>query len=592
MIVAMKKVFLLIQHANGPAALERLRQLGVVHVEHESVPSGQELSELNEKLNLIEQARSVLSGADQKHRSQLAAHKPEDWIIICRHVIDLAKRYGQLKEYAVSLRLGIDFWKHWGDFDPGQIKSLQQKNVQIKFYQIPKEKIKSLPPEILFQEISRQGQLLNCLSVSIGNIDLGFKEIELPKLSLSQMKHRLEEDASVMQDIREEIARHLVFEKELVAAEERFLDQKDFYTVLKGMGQAGEFIYLKGYIPVDAEAMLIQQAKICGWGILTLKPSPDDAVPTLVRNPAWVKLIQPLLKLLEIVPGYKELDISPLFLIFFSLFFGMIIGDAGYGLLYFVITFVVDKKVGKKMKDKNPIFLFYVLSSCAIIWGIISGTFFGQAWLVKLGIKPLVPSLSDISFVQAFCFLIGAIHLTIAHSWRMSLKLPALIALADLGWISIIWAAFFLAKNLLLGDQFPFFGRWLIWTGISLVILFTNPQRNVLKGIGEGVAAIALGLVNNFTDVISYVRLFAVGLAGVAIADAFNMMAAGNSGAKGLGELIAGLLILIAGHTLNFILGPMSVLVHGVRLNVLEFCSHANVSWSGFEYKPFSKKGK
>jgi V/A-type H+-transporting ATPase subunit I len=124
------------------------------------------------------------------------------------------------------------------------------------------------------------------------------------------------------------------------------------------------------------------------------------------------------------------------------------------------------------------------------------------------------------------------------------------------------------------------------------VILFTNPQRNVLKGIGEGVAAIALGLVNNFTDVISYVRLFAVGLAGVAIADAFNMMAAGNSGAKGLGELIAGLLILIAGHTLNFILGPMSVLVHGVRLNVLEFCSHANVSWSGFEYKPFSKKGK
>ena len=95
--------------------------------------------------------------------------------------------------------------------------------------------------------------------------------------------------------------------------------------------------------------------------------------------------------------------------------------------------------------------------------------------------------------------------------------------------------------------------------------------------------------MNNFTDVVSYVRLFAVGLAGVAIADAFNVMAFGSA-AKGIGAIIGGVLILIAGHTLNFVLGPMSVLVHGVRLNVLEFCSHANVSWSGFAYKPFCKK--
>ena len=258
-------------------------------------------------------------------------------------------------------------------------------------------------------------------------------------------------------------------------------------------------------------------------------------------------------------------------------------------MIYFIITFIIDKKIGKKIKDKTTIFLFYVLSSCAIIWGIISGTFFGQAWLAHLGIKPLVPLLNNISFVQALCFLIGAIHLTIAHAWRFTLKLPAWMAVADLGWVSIIWSAFFLAKNLLLGDPFPFFGKWLICAGISLVILFTNPQKNILKSIGEGFVAIALVIVNNFTDIISYVRLFAVGLAGVAIADAFNAMAAG-AGSKGLGALIGGVLILIAGHTLNFVLGPMSVLVHGVRLNVLEFCSHANVSWSGFAYKPFSKK--
>ena len=250
-------------------------------------------------------------------------------------------------------------------------------------------------------------------------------------------------------------------------------------------------------------------------------------MPTLLRNPVLIKLIQPVLKLLELVPGYNEIDISPFFFIFFSLFFGMIIGDAGFGLLYFILTFIVHKKMGKKLKNKTPIFLFYVLSSCAIIWGILSGTFFGQAWLVARGIKPLVPLLSNINFVQALCFFIGALHLTIAHSWRFALKLPTLPAFADLGWISIIWAAFFLAKNLLLGDTFPFFGKWLILGGITLVIFFTSPQRNILKCIGQGLAAVALGLVNNFTDVVSYVRLFAVGLAGVAIADAFNVMAVG-----------------------------------------------------------------
>ena len=589
MIIAMKKVFLLIQQHGGPAALERLRELGVVHVEHENIPSSAELNEINEKLNLIQNTRSILSGVSQKHPKESVASKSEDWLIVCRHVIDLTKRYDQLKEYAVSLKLMIDFWEHWGDFDPNQIKALRQMNVEIKLYQIPKDKIKTLPQEILLKEISQTGVLLNCLVASTNDIELDFKEIELPKLSLSGMQHRLSEDVRIMQEIRKEIAEHLVFQDELISTEESFLSQKDFYTVLKGMGQVEGLVYLKGYIPIDAEEMLIKEAKTNGWGILTLKPSPDDAVPTLVRNPAWIKLIQPVLKLLEIVPGYHELDISPLFLIFFSLFFGMIIGDAGYGLLYLVITFIVHKKMGKKIKDKTPIFLFYLLSSCAIIWGVISGTFFGQGWLAYLGIKPLVPSLNNINFIQGLCFLIGAVHLTIAHSWRFALKLPSLPAFADLGWISIIWAAFFLAKNLLLGDAFPFFGKWLISGGIILVILFTSPQRNILKCIGEGLAAIALGLVNNFTDVVSYVRLFAVGLAGVAIADAFNVMAFGSP-AKNIGAIVGGILILIAGHTLNFILGPMSVLVHGVRLNVLEFCSHANVSWSGFAYTPFCKK--
>lgn len=589
MIVKMKKVFLLIQGSGASAALERLRTLGVVHVEHENIPASTELNEINEKLTLIENTRSILSAFSSSHPRKAVMRKSEDWLLVCRHVIDLGKRYDQLKEYGVSLKLGIHLWERWGDFDPARINALRQNNLRIKLYQIPKDKINSLPQEVVCKEISRQGTLLNCFVISLGDIDLDFKEIELPKLSLSQMENRLAENTKIKQEIREEICGHLVFQEELIGAAGSLLSQKDFSTVLKGMGQEGEFVYLKGYVPVDAEEMLIKQAKLNSWGILTLTPGAEDAVPTLVRNPAWVSLIKPLLKLLELVPGYREIDINPAFIVFFSIFFGILIGDAGYGLVYFLLNSLIYKKIGHKVKDKSVFFLFYILSLCAIMWGLFTGTFFGQEWLSKLGIKPLIPVLTNITFVQALCFFIGALHLSLAHGWRAILKSPSLEALADIGWICIVWAAFFLAKNLILGDSFPFFGNRLIIIGLILVLFFTRPQKNIFKAIGRGLGAIALSLVNNFTDVVSYIRLFAVGLATVAIADAFNSMAAGIIKKGDFLTVIAAALVLIFGHALNIILGPMSVLVHGVRLNVLEFCSHANVTWSGFAYKPFAK---
>jgi V/A-type H+-transporting ATPase subunit I len=122
------------------------------------------------------------------------------------------------------------------------------------------------------------------------------------------------------------------------------------------------------------------------------------------------------------------------------------------------------------------------------------------------------------------------------------------------------------------------------------VILFTNPHANILRAIGEGLETVALSFMNNITDVISYIRLFAVGLATLAIAETTNTLASEASGfGDGIVAVVAGVAILIIGHGLNIILGPMSVLVHGVRLNVLEFSGHANVTWSGVAFEPLKE---
>ncbi len=360
-----------------------------------------------------------------------------------------------------------------------------------------------------------------------------------------------------------------------------------FQEALDGMGKTGRIMYLTGFVPSDAIGPLVENAKIEKWGIQIKDPSPEDKVPTLIRNPRWISVIAPVFRMIEVVPGYNELDISLWFLVFLSVFFGMLIGDAAYGAIFFTFTLFAQLKWGRKLRDKSVFILFYLFSSCAVLWGILTGTFFGQEWLPQ-SVKPLLPALRESKNVQTFCFFLGALHLSIAHLWRSVLKFPSPKALADIGWVSVLWGAFFLAKTLILGASFPVFGKWFFIIGTALVIFFTNPRVNIIKGISSGIGNLLLNFVNNFTDVVSYIRLFAVGLATVAIADAFNKMASG----VGHNDILAGFLtalILFIGHALNMILGPLAVLVHGVRLNVLEFCNHLDIKWSGFPYRPLKE---
>ncbi len=582
MIVAMKKVAIIVESKDADSVLERVRTLGVLHVEHQQIPSGSGLLRLQDDIGLIQKAIDILSREEfTPQDNSVVTQEFSDGRDIARHIVDLDKRRRQLEEYSISLVQRIDQWQVWGDFDPGLIRNLAAKNIYLGFYRIPAKEINNLPKGVVVKEIFRTGGIIHCVLISQGEPVIAFPEIELPKMGLGEMRARLSLNQRAIESIKKDICKLSVRRENFARLKSRLAKSIEFHQTLKGMGQSGSLNYLVGYIPCDAAERLLLVARREKWAILINDPSQDDVVPTLVRNPRWISIINPIFKLLGIVPGYRELDISPAFLCFLSLFFGMIIGDAGYGIVYILLTFWLAKKFSKKIKDQRIFLLFYVFSACAVFWGLLTGTVFGQEWYIKAGFRPIVPLLNNTKFLQAFCFFLGALHLTLAHTWQAIRKMPSLSSLADTGWIFVLWAAFFLARNLILDDPLPFFEKWLILIGLSLVIFFASPQRNILKMIGAGLGTVALSLMNNFTDVVSYVRLFAVGLAGVAIADTVNTLAAGFSG----NPLLAGVIVFI-GHTINIIIGPMSVLVHGIRLNVLEFSSHANLGWSGFVYKP------
>ncbi len=585
----MKKISIIVQFKDADSAVSRLRSLGLLHVENQQAPKGKDINTLLEDIAFVNSTLEVLYETKFSQEFKVPEDKElSDWRFVLRRIIDLGKRFDQLEEYSLNLINQISDWQAWGDFDPEEIKRLSEKNIFIRLYQIPVKELKGLPPSVIVKKISVKGGIVNCVLISRQNLEIPFKEVAMPKISLQKMQARISEDSRMMDTIKLEIRRHFCYKQSFEQVKKGLEKELEFHEVLRGMVESGNIMYLTGYAPFDAVETLIEISRQEKWGIIVNDPSEDDRIPTLVRNPRWISIIRPVFKMLEIVPGYHELDISPWFLIFFSVFFGMIIGDAGYGSIYFLLTLFAQRKWGKRLRDKSVFKLFYTLSTCAIIWGILTGTFFGQEWLVRIGLKPLIPALSNTRNIQAFCFFLGALHLTLAHSWRALLKLPHLLALADIGWVFVLWAAFFFAKMLILADALPVYANWLLIAGVILVMFFTNPQKNILKAVAGGLGALALSLMNNFTDVVSYVRLFAVGLAGVAIADTFNNMAA-SIGTSSIVAIFASGFIILTGHSLNLLLGPMSVLVHGVRLNVLEFCGHANVSWSGFAYKPLKE---
>jgi V/A-type H+/Na+-transporting ATPase subunit I len=587
MIVPMKKATILFKTEDADETVKYLRTLGVLHVEHQNLPEGREISVLQEKVALVNFSFDVMNRVILLERNIQAQSKINgDWIEVTNHIIELGERKEQLESSSRNIIGQISEWEQWGDVDLNQIQHMNQNDIYLKLYQVPVKEVRSFPDDVVVKTIFTAGDIAHCIAICRRQFECAFTEIRPPNQSVSLLKKQLSENNTAIEMINGEIIKSACFYEALLDIRKKLEKEIEFQHVLYGMGKEGAISYVTGYIPFDREEPLIIEARSRKWGIVINEPSADDNVPTLLRNPKLVSMINPVLGLLGLTPGYHELDVSMLFLIFFSIFFGILIGDAGYGLVYILLTVLLTIWLHKKMllntEMKTTFSLFYVLGSCAIIWGLLTGTFFGQGWLT-----PLIPQLNNATFMATFCFFLGAFHLSIAHSWRAYLKIPSVTALADVGWICILWTAFFLAKTLILGEAFPTWGIWLVAAGVVLVILFTNPQANILRGIGEGLGTVVLSFMNNITDVISYIRLFAVGLATLAIAETTNFLASGFG--DGVVAIVAGVVILITGHGLNIILGPMSVLVHGVRLNVLEFSGHANVTWSGLTFEPLKE---
>ena len=605
MIVPMKKVFLLLLNSDKKSALKRLKDIGVVHLEDIN-GSGDKLSNLQLERDMVSRSLAILPDINKKVIKEVTFGK-EETLEVTKRIISLNDELKTISDGILNNNKEIDRIKIWGDFDPDDINLLKTNGVNLKLYELKKTDLKKLPENISIFTIAnvKSTGFYAVISDSFKEME-EFDEVTLPELGLGKLANLIDEKKVSKEKIEKELNTLSSANSSLEKLLKDYHDEIEFENIYSGLSVDGSITYLQGFIPADKTDLIKEEAASNAWAVMLQEPDEEENVPTLIHNSKFIRIIQPVFDFLGTVPGYREKDISFFFLIFFSIFFAMIIGDGGYGAIFLGISIYAGIKIKKKTGIlPDGIKLLAEMSVLTIIWGAITGTWFGSIGLSKLPFLNIliidkIASFSiepNAQYIKHLTFIIGTIHLSIAHIWNfISLlkKKPMIKAFAQLGWLSMVLGLYFLVLNFVLSaEEFPMpkVAVYMIFAGLGAVILFNEQEGNFFKGLLKGIAGLMptfLDSISAFSDVISYIRLFAVGLATVAVASSFNSMAAGMG--SGVVGIIGSILILGFGHALNLAMAALSVVVHGVRLNVLEFSGHLGMEWTGEKYTPFKNR--
>ena len=645
MIVPMKKVSLVILDKEKKEALKTLRKIGVVHLEKVE-GKGEVLANYKNVSDTLFNASILLSEVKtDKKTFKYETVSNEEALQKARRVLEIVDRKKELFDQISSATSELDRFAGWGELDPQDFEYLKEKGICLSLYEIPSDKMRLISDDVKTILLNTSKSVTRFLVLSdepLTERPEGLPpeafSIILPDISTNKIIENIKSAKSELDSIQKEFndsAKYLNSINEYYSSVQKDIEFENIYS---GMGtedleNENTLAWITGFVPVDSFDVLQKTAKENYWALASDDPAEEDAVPTKLKNNKLVSLIYPLTDFLGTVPGYNEYDISGWFLLFFTVFFGMIFGDGGYGLLVTLVSLILILKNKANGKSSPMLSLVFLVGLATVAWGTVTCTWFGltpeqlPSWLVNLSVTPLSNaadfknggqpyrlylSWSDVGLttgqnLQIFCFTLALLQLSVAHikGIKRNLKNKSLKVLGELGSLVQLWGMFYVVLSMVVSSQiFPLnlvvngipvgmTAILLVAGGFALSFIFANYEGSLGKSILEScknIISVLLGVVNVFSDIVSYIRLWAVGLAGAAISNTVNTMAGPLMGHAIL--FIAAVLLLVFGHGLNMILNLLSVIVHGVRLNTLEFSTHLGMSWSGFKYEPFKETVK
>lgn len=646
MIEAMKQVSVVLLNSQREDALIQLRKIGLLHLERLE-GSSEKLSAFKEQTGNALLSESILGEIKLSKKEKKAVKNSseklsdEKIIALCNQIVAMNDKKKQLTEEINADFNELERFKVWGSVNLEDFAYLKEKGIQLKMFEIPADKYVQIDEKIDTLLAGKDKKNAYFLMINSGderpaNLLPEAFEVPMPRVSTDELKAEIEAHYVEIRKIDDFYKQNAKYVSNITEFRKNLQADIEFENVNSGMsheteGTANDLAWISGYVPVaDFDAFKAECQKN-NWAICWKDPEEEDVeVPTKLKNNKFVSLIYPLTDFLGTVPGYHEYDISGWFLLFFTIFFGMIFGDGGYGLLVTALAGILALKNIIQKKPLSPLLgLVLLLGGATIVWGAVTCTWFGispsilPGWIKGLSI-PLISSayenalwvpfwvteadvgLTKAQNLQIFCFTLALVQLSIAHikaAIRNIQNKNVLKAVGEIGSLMQLIGMFWVVLSMVVSSSvFPMMGSIgffpigkieisLVLVGFILSFVFANYEGSIGKSILEScknIISVLLGVVNVFSDIVSYIRLWAVGLAGAAISDTVNTLAGPILGHAFM--FIFAILLLVFGHGLNMILNLLSVIVHGVRLNTLEFSTHMGMTWSGKKYEPFSEK--
>lgn len=587
MISQMKKYTFLVFHRDYEPFLMQLRDLGVVHITQKAAGLIENDESLQAALQHEDDLRKLLQqGATDELLQERAS---------------IVERISAAQEAARQASV-------WGEFDPAHIQALKEAGYTLRFFSCS---IKSFQEEWGIKVTEKEGKTY-FVQVSLPSeetVDLSeTAAIEMPAPEKSEALW-LQEVESLKAQLAEVDARIEAWKKENIDKLQAELKEArqniDWQRVTLSTDKLaeGSLCLFEGFCPIDKEPELNAMLAEAQVYYEETDPTKEDEVPIQLKNNFYTRLFEPITRLYSL-PNYEEIDPTPFFAPFFMLFFGLCLGDGGYGLLILLAGIAVILKA-PKLKEWGWLGVF--MGATTMIVGILTGMFFGinleeVAFLAPVKQYFITETNATVHFMggsyhpmMVFAILIGIFQILFAMGFKVvkiTLRDGFKYAAYDCAWLValvtlIVWAA--------TASSLSTIGLYCIYAILGICALFilfySNPDRKILLvNIGGGLWGTYNMVSGLLGDVLSYIRLFALGLAGGILGNVFNALALQAGGAlPGWIGWLPTLLIMVFGHALNFALCLISSVVHPMRLTFVEFYKNAGFEGGGKEYKPFKK---
>lgn len=605
MVARMKKFTFLIYHKEYETFLEDLRDLGLVHVVENKVnqEENENLELFNSQFKQLSEAKKTLEKRiDKKNPVALnPADAKRGWEV----PTEIEKIQNERTLLSQQLQVSTkerDALLPWGNFDPEVLSKLENAGYYIQFFVINDNAYKPEWEELYNAIIvNQQGSKKYFVTISknpnVGS-EIGLDPIKIPEVSQEQLTALITDLQQKIELKDEELTALIADIPSLDAALKEIQLDIDYTKVTVSADPVAEdkVMLLQGYAPEENQREIEQYLESKNAYFEIADPAPEDDVPIRFKNNKFTKLFEPIAEM-YMLPKYNELDLTPYFAPFYMIFFGLSLGDIGYGLFLFLVATIykIIKKgaIGKTMR--GVLTLVQILGVSAFFTGFLTGGFFGYQ-IYDLGL-PFFQKIGErVFFDNNQMFILSLILGVIQILFGMVLKavnrakqFGFMYSLATIGWI-ILLMSFGVAY--LFPSVMPMLGTiHLIVMGVAaiLIFFFNSPGKNPFFNLGLGLwdsYNMATGLLG---DVLSYVRLFALGLSGGILASVFNSLAAGMKPDNAVLGPIVFVLIFLIGHGLTIFMNTLGAIVHPMRLTFVEFYKNSEFTGGGKKYNPFKK---